>query len=92
MRTGNAIRPGLMNAGRVLENWVGDFAYMKKAVEWGVLTFTCHPFISGRGHRIMMLEQLIRKLKDGGAVFQRVDQTVEEFRRRTLPSAKSRAR
>ena len=81
MRTGNAIRPGLMNAGRVLENWVSDFVYMIKAVKWGVLTFTCHPFISGRGHRIMMLEQLIRKLKDGGAVFQRVDQTVEEFRR-----------
>jgi peptidoglycan/xylan/chitin deacetylase (PgdA/CDA1 family) len=92
MRTGNAIRPGLMNAGRVLENWVGDFKYMKKAVDWGVLTFTCHPFISGRGHRIMMLEQLIRKLKDGGAVFQRVDQTVEEFRRRTLPSATVRLR
>lgn len=81
-RTGNAIRPGLKNAGLVLDNWVRDFLYMKKAVKWGVLTFTCHPFISGRGHRIMMLEQLIRKLKDEGAVFQRVDQTVEEFRRR----------
>jgi len=46
------------------------------------LTFTCHPFISGRGHRIMMLEQLIEKLKDNGAVFQRVDDTVEEFKRR----------
>jgi len=82
MRHGNAIRPGLMNAGLVLENWVADFMYMKKAVEWGVLTFTCHPFISGRGHRIMMLEQLIRRLKEEGAVFQRVDETVEEFRRR----------
>ncbi|MEO7726698.1 MAG: polysaccharide deacetylase [Burkholderiales bacterium] len=79
MRTGNAIRPGLMNAGLVLENWVDDFMYMKKAVNWGVLTFTCHPFISGRGHRIMMLEQLIRKLREKGAVFQRVDDTVREF-------------
>jgi peptidoglycan/xylan/chitin deacetylase (PgdA/CDA1 family) len=82
MRTGNAIRPGLMNAGLVLENWVADFLYMKKAVEWGVLTFTCHPFISGRGHRIMMLEQLIQKMKYHGAVFQRVDETVEEFKQR----------
>ena len=81
MRTGNAIRPGLMNAGRVLENWVNDFLYMRKAVNWGALTFTCHPFISGRGHRIMMLEALIRRLKDEGAVFQRMDETVEEFRR-----------
>ena len=86
MRTGNAIRPGLMNAGRVLENWVNDFLYMRKALKWGALTFTCHPFISGRGHRIMMLEALIRRLKDEGAVFQRMDETVEEFRRR-MPAA-----
>lgn len=82
MRHGNAIRPGLMNAGLVLDNWVADFTYMTKAVDWGVLTFTCHPFISGRGHRIMMLERLIRRLKERGAVFQRVDETVAEFRRR----------
>jgi peptidoglycan/xylan/chitin deacetylase (PgdA/CDA1 family) len=31
----------------------------------------------------MMLEKLIRKLKDKGAVFQRVDETVEEFKRQT---------
>jgi peptidoglycan/xylan/chitin deacetylase (PgdA/CDA1 family) len=55
---------------------------MKKAVDWGVLTFTFHPFISGRGHRIMMLERLIKQLKQNGAVFQRVDETVQEFRRR----------
>ena len=60
-----------------------SFEYMRKTTEWGVLTFTCHPFISGRGHRIMMLEKLIRTLKDKGAVFQRADRTVEEFRKRT---------
>ena len=49
----------------------------------GMLTYTCHPFIIGRGHRIMMFEQLIRKLKDSGAVFQRMDKTAEEFKRRT---------
>ena len=52
-----------------------------------MLTFTCHPYISGRGHRIKMLEQLIRKLKEQGAVFQRVDQTVEEFQRRAAAAA-----
>ncbi len=83
MRTGNALRPGLASAGDVLENWIADFDYMQKTTEWGVLTFTCHPFISGRGHRIMMLEKLIRHMKDKGAVFQRADQTVLEFRQRT---------
>ena len=81
MRVGSAIRPGLMNAGLVLENWLNDFLYMRKCVKWGVLTYTCHPFIIGRGHRMMVLEKLIRKLKDNGAVFQRMDETVEEFKR-----------
>ncbi len=89
MITGNAVRPGLMNAGRVLENWVNDYRYLRKTTQWGVLTFTCHPFIIGRGHRIMMLEQLIRRLKDEGAVFQRMDETVEEFRRRVPAQAES---
>jgi peptidoglycan-N-acetylglucosamine deacetylase len=56
-------------------------------VEWGVLTYTCHPFIIGRGHRIMMLERLIERVKDEGGVFQRVDHTVDEFQRRVGASA-----
>ena len=83
MRLGDAIRPGLMNARLVLENFADDFVHMKRSAKWGVLTYTFHPFIIGRGHRLLMLEQLIRKLRSGGAVFQRVDATVEEFRKRT---------
>jgi peptidoglycan/xylan/chitin deacetylase (PgdA/CDA1 family) len=60
---------------------------MRTAVEWGVLTYTCHPFIIGRGHRIMMLERLIRRMKDEGAVFQRIDETVQEFRQRSAVPA-----
>ena len=82
MRTATSVRQGLMKAGDVLDNWVDDFLYMRKVVEWGVLTYTCHPFIIGRGHRIMMLERLIERLKDEGAVFQRMDDTVEEFKLR----------
>jgi peptidoglycan/xylan/chitin deacetylase (PgdA/CDA1 family) len=87
MRSGNAIREGLMSASEVLETWVGEFMQMARRVEWGVLTYTCHPFISGRGHRIMMLEQLIRTLRDNGAVFQRMDETAEEFRQRSANAA-----
>ena len=73
-------RQGLRNAREVEDNWINDFLYMREVVkDWGVLTYTCHPFIVGRGHRIMMLERLIRRMKDEGAVFQRVDETVEEF-------------
>jgi hypothetical protein len=30
----------------------------------------------------MMLERLIQRVKESGAVFQRIDETVEEFRQR----------
>jgi len=82
VRTAANVRQGLMKAGDVLDNWVSDFLYMRDTMAWGVLTYTCHPFIIGRGHRIMMLERLIKRLKDEGAVFQRVDDTVMEFKER----------
>ena len=84
VRTENSLRQGLRNAGGVLENWIGDFIYMKRTVDWGVMTYICHPFIIGRGHRMLMLESLIRRVLDEGGVFQRVDDTADEFRRRTL--------
>jgi peptidoglycan-N-acetylglucosamine deacetylase len=82
VRTEQSLRQGLQNARSVEENWIQDFMYMRKTVEWGVLTYTCHPFIIGRGHRIMMLERLIERMKAEGAVFQRIDVTVDEFRQR----------
>ena len=69
MRTATTIRQGLMNATGVLENWVNDYLYMKENQDWGVLTYTCHPFIIGRGHRMMMLERLIKKVAAAGAEF-----------------------
>ena len=84
VRTEQSLRQGLRNAREVEDNWINDFLYMREVVkEWGVLTYTCHPFIIGRGHRIMMLERLIERMKGEGAVFQRVDDTVEEFRTRS---------
>lgn len=86
VRSEESLRQGLKPAAGVLDNWVHDFLYLKERCDWGVLTYTCHPFISGRGHRIMMLENLICRLRDAGAVFQRVDDTVEEFRQRSPAS------
>jgi len=82
MRYPNAIRPGNMNANMVLENWLADFDYMQRELDWGVLTYTCHPFIIGRGHRIMMLEKLVDALLARGAVFMRMDAAADEFRAR----------
>ena len=83
VRTATTIRQGLMNANAVLENWVDDYLYMKHNTEWGVLTYTCHPFIIGRGHRMMMLEKLIRTCADNGAVFMAMEDAVAEFKKRS---------
>ena len=83
IRTETSVRQGLMNANDVLENWIDDFLYMKEVVQdWGVLTYTCHPFIIGRGHRMMMFERLIKKVAAEGAVFCTMEEAVQEFKQR----------
>jgi peptidoglycan/xylan/chitin deacetylase (PgdA/CDA1 family) len=82
IRTREWILPGLQNANLVLENWINEFAYMKKAVAWGVLTYTFHPFVIGRGHRMMVLEKLLRTLKDRGAVFTTLEKAAAEYGKR----------
>lgn len=82
VRTEKTVRQGLMNAGAVLENWANDFLYMKDSVEWGVLTYTCHPFVIGRGHRMLMLEQLIKACIENGAVFMTMEDAVAEYKGR----------
>ena len=85
VRTETTVRQGLMNANAVGENWINDFLYLREQVEWGVLTYTCHPFIIGRGHRMMMLEKLIRTCMDNGAVFLSMEDAVAEFMQRVPP-------
>jgi peptidoglycan/xylan/chitin deacetylase (PgdA/CDA1 family) len=80
MRLQNFIQPGLMNASLVGENWLADFTYMRDHYDWGILTYTFHPHVIGRGHRMIMLEKLIEKLREGGAVFLTMEQAVAEYR------------
>jgi peptidoglycan/xylan/chitin deacetylase (PgdA/CDA1 family) len=82
VRTPTTILPGLMNADAVLGNWIDDFRYLATHLDWGVVTYTFHPFVIGRGHRMLALEKLIRTLKDEGAVVLTVDQAALEFERR----------
>jgi len=92
MRYQNLIQPGLMNAGLVLENWFDDFAYMRDHYDWGVLTYTFHPHVIGRGHRLIMLEKLVRKLREGGARFVTMEQAVAEYRAKFPKGRSERAR
>ncbi len=53
----------------VLEIWQAEFDWMDASVDGGVLTFTMHPQVIGRGSRIAMLDRLIRHCGDAGARF-----------------------
>jgi hypothetical protein len=81
MRNPNgSIQAGLMNANGVLENFVDDFTYMTEVCpEFGILTYTFHPHVIGRGHRMMMLERLIKRLAAGGAVFMTMEEAMKEW-------------
>jgi peptidoglycan/xylan/chitin deacetylase (PgdA/CDA1 family) len=82
IRTNEWILQGLRNASGVLENWINDYLYMTKIMKWGVITYTFHPFVIGRGHRMTILEKLIRKLKDNGATFMKLEDAAAEYARR----------
>ena len=38
LRTPTTVLPGNMNANGVLQNWIDDFLYLKRNLEWGVIT------------------------------------------------------
>jgi len=82
LRTPSYVMQGLMNAQSVLQNWIDDFVYMRRTMDWGVLTYTMHPYVIGRGHRMLMLERLILRLTELGAVFLSMEQAAGEFSRR----------
>ncbi len=77
-RSPAGILPGLRRGGDVLDNWVDDFRYMAATVDWGVLTYTFHPQVMGRGHRMLVLQRLIDALAAERAVFVRMDAAAEE--------------
>lgn len=82
IRAKDWIMPGLSNYRQVLENWIDDFTYMKKALKWGVIIYTFHPYVIGRGGRMLILEKLIAKLKDGGVEFTTLEAAAAEFDKR----------
>lgn len=81
MRLPNSVMPGLQSPRTVLEGWRDEFLYMKKSVDWGVLTYTMHPYVIGRGYRMLHFEQLVERLVQEGAVFM----TMEEAAKESLP-------
>ena len=79
-----------MNATNVLDNSVDDFTYMTRVQpDFGILTYTFHPHVIGRGHRMMMLERLIQRLIEGGAAFMTMEQAMGEWLARNQGARKA---
>jgi peptidoglycan/xylan/chitin deacetylase (PgdA/CDA1 family) len=82
LRTATTVMPGLQSARIVMENWFDEFLYMRKSVDWGVLTYTMHPYVIGRGYRMLAFEGLVEKLAHAGAVFMTVEDAAAEAQAR----------
>ena len=87
-RTEHYVVPGLQNARSVFQNWVDEFTYFRKHNDWGILTYTFHPHVVGRGYRMLALEDLIGQLRAGGAKFVTMETAVAEYQKK-FPSGLS---
>ena len=74
----------MQSARAVMQNWLDEFLYMKKSVEWGVLTYTMHPYVIGRGYRMLALENLVDRLAMEGAVFMTMEDAAREAEQRLV--------
>ncbi|MEM0439815.1 MAG: polysaccharide deacetylase [Sulfolobales archaeon] len=54
---------GLYSVSDVLENWILSFEYMVNNMDEGVIVYTFHPEVVGRGHTMIFLERLISHIK-----------------------------
>jgi hypothetical protein len=61
-----------------MENWLDEFRYMQQTVDWGVLTYTMHPYVIGRGYRMLALDALLKDLAAAGAVFMTMEDAAAE--------------
>lgn len=79
-RTPAGLLQGLRSSDDVLQNWIDDFRYLRDRMDRGVVTYTFHPQVIGRGHRMLMLERLIDELTELGAEFVRLEQALDRWR------------
>jgi len=82
IRTPQGILASLQPARAVMDSWLDEFRYMKRGVEWGILTYTMHPYVIGRGYRMLALEDFVTKLAAEGAVFMTMEDAAAEARGR----------
>jgi peptidoglycan/xylan/chitin deacetylase (PgdA/CDA1 family) len=82
MRQPTSVLASLQPARAVMQNWLDEFRYMKRTVDWGVLTYTMHPYVIGRGYRMLALEELTDTLAREGAQFMTMEEAASEAQER----------
>jgi peptidoglycan/xylan/chitin deacetylase (PgdA/CDA1 family) len=82
VRTQTSVLPGLQSPRSVMETWLDEFRYMQRATDWGILTYTMHPYVIGRGARMLALAELLTKLAESGAVFMTMEDAAREAQAR----------
>jgi hypothetical protein len=65
-----------------MDTWRDEFRYMQQTVEWGVLTYTMHPYVIGRGYRMLALAAFVQDLAATGAVFMTMSDAAAEAQTR----------
>lgn len=72
----------------VEEVWREEFEFMVERVPGGIFTLTMHPQVIGRGHRIRMLDRLIRHMRGRpGVRFETMEAVAERVRPGLLGAA-----
>lgn len=81
LRPGGLRNPGLSAGSKVEEIWSDEFAFMHREIPGGVFNLTMHPQVIGRGHRMLMLERLIARMRTHDDVtFTTLGAAAEAFR------------
>ena len=79
-RLPNTVNPGLQSARVVMDSWLDEFRYFKKATDFGILTYTMHPYVLGRGNRMLAFEGFVESLIKEGAEFMTMQEALKAGR------------
>jgi peptidoglycan/xylan/chitin deacetylase (PgdA/CDA1 family) len=69
LRTPDSVQLPTFSPQTLFDNALADFDWMARETDRGVLTITFHPYIIGRGHRLLALERFADALARRGATF-----------------------
>ena len=73
----------------VVDSWLDEFLYMQATSTWGIITYTCHPYVIGRSNRAEILARFVAQLKTRGATFMTMEDAAREYNARAPFAARS---